>query len=57
MPAIKRPLKTAQLTIRIDPALKEVAERAAADDQRTLTSLIAKLLTEYCRANGYMRSS
>ncbi len=30
---------------------------AAADDQRSLTSLIEKLLTDYLRANGYLPDS
>ncbi len=47
-------LKTAQLSLRIDPGLKEVADRAAADDQRSLTSLIEKLLTDHLRAKGYL---
>jgi hypothetical protein len=51
--AVKR-LKTAQLNLRIDPVLKNAAERAAADDQRSLTSLIEKLLTDHCRAGGYL---
>jgi hypothetical protein len=42
-------LKTAQLNLRIDPSLKEAAEKAAADDNRSLTSLIEKLLTDHLR--------
>ena len=49
---VKR-LKTAQVNLRIDPKLKEAAEKAAADDQRSLTSLIEKLLTDYLRRKGY----
>ena len=40
--------------IPIDPWLKDVATRAAADDQRSLTSLIEKLLTDYLRQHGYL---
>jgi hypothetical protein len=39
--------KTAQINLRITPALKEAAEEAAAADQRSLTSLVEKLLTDY----------
>jgi hypothetical protein len=46
---------TAQFTMRIDPELKEAAERAAADDRRSLSSLIEKLLTDYCRDQGLLR--
>ena len=49
---VKR-LKTAQVNLRIDPKLKEAAEKAAADDQRSLTSLIEKLLTDHLRRKGY----
>jgi hypothetical protein len=47
-------LKTAQVNLRIAPALKNAAEKAAADDQRSFTSLIEKLLTEYLRKKGYL---
>lgn len=47
--------KTAQVNLRIRPALKEAADAAAADDQRSLTSLIEKLLTEYLKRKGYLK--
>jgi hypothetical protein len=47
--------KTGTLNLRIDPKLKAAAERAAADDQRSLTSLVEKLLTEHLKAKGYLR--
>ncbi|POR40421.1 hypothetical protein CRT23_24150 [Methylobacterium sp. V23] len=46
--------KTATLNLRIDPELKEAAERAAADDQRSLTSLVEKLLSDHLKAHGYL---
>lgn len=46
--------KTATLNLRIAPELKEIAEKAAADDNRTLTGLIEKLLTAHLRAHGYL---
>jgi predicted HicB family RNase H-like nuclease len=45
-------LKTAQMNLRLKPELKAMAERAAAADNRTLTSLIEKLLIDYCRKKG-----
>jgi hypothetical protein len=36
------------------PELKEAAEKAAADDHRSLTSLIEKLLSDYLRRKGYL---
>jgi hypothetical protein len=49
-------LKTATVNIRIDPVLKEAAERAAETERRTLTSLIEFLLTEHCRSRGVLTS-
>ncbi len=40
--------KTAQVNLRIAPALKAAAEKAAAADHRSLTGLIEKLLSDYC---------
>jgi len=42
-------IKTAQLNIRIDPKLKAEAEKAAAEDHRSLASLIEKLLSDYVK--------
>jgi hypothetical protein len=49
-------IKTAQVNLRIKPQLKAAAEKAAADDQRSLTSLIEKLLTDYLQKTGHMKS-
>ena len=52
---IEQRRKTATLNLRIDPALKEAAERAASDDQRSITSLVEKLLVEHIKAKGYLK--
>jgi hypothetical protein len=44
--------KTQQVNIRMAPALKRQAEKAAADDHRSLASLIEKLLADYIKAKG-----
>lgn len=44
--------KTASINIRVDESLKEAAEQAAKEDQRTLTSLIEKLLMDHLRQLG-----
>lgn len=49
-----RETKSTQINLRIAPSLKEAADRAAADDQRSLTSLIEKLLNDYLKENGYL---
>jgi hypothetical protein len=50
---IQKRIKTAQVNLRIEPSLKAAAEKAAAEDQRSLTSLIEKLLTEYLRKRKF----
>lgn len=52
----RRPrVKTADLNIRISPRLKEAARKAAEMDQRTLSGLIERLLTEHCRKAGTLK--
>ncbi|MEY9295766.1 hypothetical protein ABIF21_000144 [Bradyrhizobium elkanii] len=51
---VKR-LKTAQVNLRIDPDLKALADKAAEADQRSLTSLIEKLLTDYLKKQGFLK--
>lgn len=44
--------RTAQVNLRISPELKREAEAAAEADNRSLTSLIEKLLIDHLRATG-----
>ena len=53
--ASEKRVKTAQVNIRFHPDLKEAAERAAADDHRSLTSLIEKVLSDHLRERGYLQ--
>ena len=46
--------KSATLNLRVEPAIKAAAEKAAADDRRSLTSLIEKLLSDYLKKKGYL---
>jgi len=46
--------KTAQVNLRLQPSLKEAAEKAAAADQRSLTSMIEKLLVAHLKKFGYL---
>jgi hypothetical protein len=41
--------KTSQVNLRLQPALKKAAEKAAAQDHRSLTSLIEKLIADHVR--------
>jgi hypothetical protein len=47
--------KSAQLLVRIQPSTKAAAEKAAVDDQRSLSSLIEKLLIDYLRRKGFLK--
>jgi hypothetical protein len=41
--------KTAQINLRVVPELKDALERAAAEDARSLTSLLEKLARDHLR--------
>jgi hypothetical protein len=47
--------RTANIGIRVEPDLKDAADRAAADDHRSVASLVEKLLTEYLEREGYLK--
>lgn len=46
---MEKRIKTAQVNFRINPKLKAEAEKAAAEDHRSLSSLIEKLLSDYVK--------
>jgi len=46
--------RTAAIGVRVEPSIKEAAEKAAADDHRTVASLLEKVLVEYLRERGYL---
>ena len=46
--------RTASIGIRVEPAVKEAAEKAAAADHRTVASLIEKLLIEHLRERKFL---
>lgn len=46
--------KTATINIRMEPELKQLVEKAAADDRRSITTLLEKLLVDYLRERGYL---
>lgn len=51
---MKQRTKTAQINLKVLPELKEAAEKAAASDNRSLTSLIEKLLADFAREKGFL---
>jgi len=48
-------VKTTIINVRIDPKLKKAARKAAELDQRTLSGLIERLLTEHCQKVGTLK--
>ncbi|EAQ35941.1 hypothetical protein NB311A_01175 [Nitrobacter sp. Nb-311A] len=52
---LKMVKKDDRLNVRIDESLRAALEQAAADDQRTLSSLVAKVLSEWARKRGYLK--
>ena len=49
------PVKTAEINLRVTPALKRAAQETARKDQRTLSSLIERLLTQACERAGVLK--
>lgn len=47
--------RTANIGVRVKPEVKEAAERAAEADNRSVASLLEKLLVEYLKASGYLK--
>ena len=44
--------KTATLTFRIDPGLKEALRAAAHHEHRSIANMVEVLIRDYCEANG-----
>jgi predicted HicB family RNase H-like nuclease len=45
-------VKSAQITVRVEPHFKAAAERAAKLDRRSVNSLVEKLLHDYMQSVG-----
>jgi hypothetical protein len=45
------------VSFRLRSEIKAAAEKAAADDHRSVSSLIEKVLADYLKKNGYLPSS
>jgi hypothetical protein len=48
-------MKDAAISIRVDSAVKAAAERAAADDRRSLAGLVEKLLIDFLKKKGLLK--
>ena len=44
--------KTATVTFRIDPALKEALRIASVHEHRSIANMVEVLIRDYCRRNG-----
>lgn len=44
--------KTATLTFRIDPGLKEALRTAAQQEHRSIANMVEVLIRDYCERNG-----
>jgi hypothetical protein len=42
------------VSFRLPPEIKAAAEKAAADDHRSLSSLVEKVLADYLKKQGYL---
>lgn len=49
--------REAGLGFRIDTELKAALEKAAADDSRSVSSLVIKILTDRLREEGYLQAN
>jgi hypothetical protein len=47
--------KTPPLGVRLDPAVKAALEKAAEADDRPLSALIAKIVAEWVRREGWLK--
>lgn len=52
MASTRPKVKTATMTLRVDPRIKAAAEAAAERDHRSITSLIEVLILNHCRSVG-----
>jgi hypothetical protein len=43
------------LGVRLEPDTRAALEKAAADDRRSISSMIDRILIEWLRANGYLK--
>ena len=50
MPPGKPKTKTAVMNLRVSPAVKAAAERAAKHDHRSVTNLVEVLILNYCKS-------
>lgn len=47
--------RTATLSLRIDPKVKEGLEKASAEDRRSVASLVEKIAADWLKERGYLK--
>lgn len=47
-------VRSAAIAVRVEPKIKQAAEKAAAADHRSVASLLEKLLVQHLREAGYL---
>jgi hypothetical protein len=47
--------KTSAISVRVPDEVKTAAEKAAADDSRSVASYVEKLLADHLRKQGYLK--
>lgn len=47
--------RSAPVSFRLPPEVKEALEQAAKDDTRSVSSLLEKLITDHLKKNGYLK--
>lgn len=52
MSSMRPKVKTATMTLRIDPKIKAAAAEAAQRDHRSMASLVEVLILKHCRSLG-----
>lgn len=50
-------VKTNPLGFRVEPALKEALERAARDDERSVSSMVERILRAWLIERGYLQKA
>lgn len=53
--AAQKETRSAPIGLRVFPSLKAALEKAAVDDSRTTASLAEKILSDWLKANGYLK--
>lgn len=47
--------KTTPLGVRLDEDVRKALTKAAADDSRSVSSLLSKIVSDWLKANGYLK--